>query len=367
MKTPTFQSDFTFNNGVTLKNRVLLAPITNTQSHDDGTLGEDEFRWLEARAKGGFGGLITAASHVQEVGKTFPGELGSFSDSHIPGLRRIADMARLNGALSILQLLHGGRRAPSALTGVQPATASVVASDYPGSEPSRALTEEEIEQIIADFAAAARRAHEAGMSGVELHAANGYLFVQFLSTAVNKREDRWGGSLFNRSRLLRETVAAIRRGVPEGFLVGVRLLAEHSAAERGFDIDETAEVIGWLSELGVNYIHLASPSFRAVSWKYPESAETNLHRLARTARNGVAVVVAGGINVARDAEEALSEGADLVAVAKSAILTPDWPSKVLDSGFAPARFPVTEAELVAAGLTKGLIRYLRMIHLVKEA
>jgi 2,4-dienoyl-CoA reductase-like NADH-dependent reductase (Old Yellow Enzyme family) len=367
MKTATFQNGFSFNNGVSLKNRVLLAPITNTQSHDDGTLSDDEFHWLEARAKGGFGGLITAASHVQEVGKSYPGQIGSFSDSHIPGLRRIADMARLNGALSILQLVHGGRRAPSAITGVQPATASAVKSDFPGAELSRALTEAEIEQIIADFTSAAVRAHKAGMSGVELHGANGYLFTQFLSTASNHREDQWGGSNFNRSRLLRETVAAIRKVVPEGFLVGVRLLAEHSAAERGFDIDETAEVIGWLSELGVNYIHLSLPSFRAVSWKYPESTETNLHRLAKAVRPGVALVVAGGINVASDAEEALSDGADLVAVAKSAILTPDWPSKVLESGFAPKRFPVTEADLVAAGITKGLIRYLRMINLVKEA
>lgn len=367
MQTKTFQNELTFNNGVTLKNRVLLAPLTNTQSNEDGTLGDDELRWLEARARGGFGGLITAASHVQEAGKAFPGQIGSFSDRHIAGLRQIADMAKRNGTLSILQLVHGGRRAPSSLTGVQPATASAVHSDHPGAEPSRALTEGEIEQIIADFAAAARRAHQAGMSGVELHAANGYLFTQFLSKATNHREDQWGGSNFNRSRLLRETIVAIRKVVPEGFLVGVRLLTEHSATERGFDIDETAEVIGWLNELGVNYIHLAAPSFRAVSWKYPQSEETNLHRLARVVRKGIAVVAAGGINVAKDAEDALREGADLVAVAKSAILTPDWPIKVLDSSFAPARFPVTEAELTAAGITHGLVRYLRMINLVKEA
>src|SRR5512132_3786868 len=305
MQTKTFQQAFTFNNGVTLKNRVLLAPITNTQSHEDGTLGEEELRWLEARAKGGFGGLITAASHVQETGKAFPGQIGSFSDSHIPGLRRIAEMAKSNGALSILQLVHGGRRSSSSLTGVQPTSASAVESDHPGAEKARALTEGEIEQIIADFAAAAGRAHAAGMSGIELHAANGYLFTQFLSKAANHREDQWGGSNFNRSRLLRETVAAIRKVVPAGFLVGVRLLTEHSAAERGFDIDETAEVIGWLNELGVNYIHLAAPSFRAASWKYPESEETNLRRLAKAVRKGIAVVAVGGINVAKDAEDAL--------------------------------------------------------------
>ncbi len=366
MQSPAFQRAFTFNNGVSLKNRVLLAPLTNTQSHDDGTLSEDEFRWLEARAKGGFGGLITAASHVQEAGKAFPGQIGSFSDSHIAGLRWIADMARLNGALSILQLVHGGRRAPSALTGVQPATASVVASDYPAPEPSRALTERD----RADHRRFRGSGAAGAPSGDERSRAARRQWLPFRAISQHGREQagRSVGRLhFNRSRLLRETVAAIRRVVPEGFLVGVRLLAEHSAAERGFDIDDTAEVIGWLSELGVNYIHLASPSFRAVSWKYPESAETNLHRLAKAARNGVAVVVAGGINVAKDAEEALSDGADLVAVGKSAILTPDWPSKVLDGGFTPKRFPVTEAELVAAGITKGLIRYLRMINLVKEA
>nr|AYM54143.1 NADH:flavin oxidoreductase/NADH oxidase [Chondromyces catenulatus] len=363
----TFQHGFQFNNGVELKNRVLLAPLTNTQSHEDGTLGDDELRWLEAHAKGGFGGVITAASHVQETAKGYPGQLGSFSDIHIPGLRRIAEMAKQNAALAILQLIHGGRRSPSALTGVQPTSASAVESSYPGSETPRALTEPEIEQIIAAFAAAAGRAHAAGMTGIELHGANGYLFTQFHSTETNHRGDQWGGSNFNRTRLLRETVAAIRKVVPASFLVGVRVLAEHSAAERGFDIDESAELIGWLSELGTSYIHIAQPSFRARSWKYPESEETNLHRLAKVVRNGVAVVAAGGIRVGQDAEDALGAGADLVAVGKAAITTPDWPVKALDDGFSPSQFPLTEAELKAAGITRELIRYLRMINLVKEA
>src|SRR5512137_2031923 len=106
--------------GPAMKNRFMLAPLTNLQSHADGRLSDDEFRWLTMRAEGGFGLTMTCAAHVQAMGRGFPGQLGIFSDAHIPGLTRLAGAIRHAGSLAIAQLHHAGMRAPPGLIGAQP-------------------------------------------------------------------------------------------------------------------------------------------------------------------------------------------------------------------------------------------------------
>ncbi|MBV9330632.1 MAG: NADH:flavin oxidoreductase, partial [Alphaproteobacteria bacterium] len=109
-----------FARGPAMKNRFMLAPLTNLQSHVDGTLSEDEFRWLTLRAKGGFGLTMTCAAHVQRIGQGFPGQLGIFSDEHIPGLARLASTIRSEGSIAVAQLHHAGMRSPAELIGQQP-------------------------------------------------------------------------------------------------------------------------------------------------------------------------------------------------------------------------------------------------------
>src|SRR5678816_858980 len=109
----------TFTSGLAMKNRFMLAPLTNTQSHPDGTLSEAEFNWLVLRAKGGFGLTMTCAAHVQRTGQGFPGQLGVFSDDHLPGLTRLAAAIKAEDSLAYVQLHHAGMRAPADLTGVQ--------------------------------------------------------------------------------------------------------------------------------------------------------------------------------------------------------------------------------------------------------
>src|SRR6185369_17140327 len=145
--------------------RVVLAPMTNKQSHADGSLGDDELRWLCSRAAGGFGVVMTCAAHVAKDGQGWPGELGVFDDSLLPGLTTLAAALRARGAVSMVQIFHGGLRADPAVTGVTPWSASY-------GDGVRAATREDIDRVIVEFADAAERSRRAGFDGVEIHGAH---------------------------------------------------------------------------------------------------------------------------------------------------------------------------------------------------
>jgi len=158
----------------------VLAPLTNQQSHDDGTLSDDEHRWLTFRAEGGFGLTMTCAAHVQSIGQGFPGQLGVWGDHQLPGLKRLAADINATGSVSIAQLHHAGNRSPAEIIGTSP----VCPSDDEETG-ARALTNNEVLELVADFVAAAVRCEKAGFDGVELHGAHGYIICQFLSAELN--------------------------------------------------------------------------------------------------------------------------------------------------------------------------------------
>ncbi|UCH26253.1 MAG: NADH:flavin oxidoreductase, partial [Trueperaceae bacterium] len=215
----------TFSHGPDMKNRFMLAPLTNTQSHEDGVLSDEEFRWLTMRARGGFGLTMTCAAHVQAIGKGFPGQLGIWSDDHIEGLSRLAAGIKSHGSLAIVQLHHAGMRSPKELVGGAP----VAPSDHHESG-ARGLSHGEVKQVVEAFIAAAERAEKAGFDGVELHGAHGYLLCQFFSAEVNRRDDEYGGSLANRYQILFEIISGVRLRCREDFMLGVRLSPERFAS-----------------------------------------------------------------------------------------------------------------------------------------
>ncbi|MDG1200515.1 MAG: NADH:flavin oxidoreductase, partial [Porticoccaceae bacterium] len=135
-----------FKSGTSLKNRFMLAPLTNTQSHSDGRLSDDEYHWLTMRAKGGFGLTMTCAAHVQAVGQGFPGQLGVFGDEHLEGLTRLAQGIKAEDSLAVVQLHHAGMRSPAELIGQPP----VCPSDN-AETGAVALSTEAVEQLIEDF------------------------------------------------------------------------------------------------------------------------------------------------------------------------------------------------------------------------
>lgn len=178
--------------GITLKNRIVLAPMTHMSSNPDGTVSDAELAYY-ARRTGGAGMSVTAVTHVTPNGIGFPAQFGSYDDSFIPGLKRLADTMKQQGSKAVLQIFHAGRLTPEqAVPAGQVAAPSAVASERPGSPVPRELSDDEITSIIKDFGEATRRAIEAGFDGVEIHGANGYLIQQFFSPHSNRREDRWG-------------------------------------------------------------------------------------------------------------------------------------------------------------------------------
>jgi 2,4-dienoyl-CoA reductase-like NADH-dependent reductase (Old Yellow Enzyme family) len=238
-----------FLSGPPMKNRFMLAPLTNSQSHDDGRLSDEEFHWLVMRAQGGFGMTMTCAAHVQAQGRGFPGQLGIFSDDHLEGLTRLAEAIGRHGSLSSVQLHHAGMRSPAALIGTAPQCPSE--NEEFG---ARALSTWEVDQVIEDFGLAALRAEQAGFDGVELHAAHGYLLCQFLSGEINHRTDRFGGSLDNRARPLFDIVDEIRSRCRADFQIGVRLSPERF----GMKLNEVRQVTQRLiRESAIDYLDIS--------------------------------------------------------------------------------------------------------------
>ena len=335
-----------------MKNQFMLAPMTNCQSDEDGTLSEDEFRWLTMRADGGFGLTMTCAAHVQAVGRGFPGQLGIYRDALLPGHRRLAAAIRAQGSLAVIQLHHAGLRSPAALVGGTP-----VAPSPDPKTGARGLALDEVAILRDDFIAAARRAQVAGYDGVQIHGAHGYVIAQFISGRYNHREDEYGGSLENRARLLFEILEGVRRACGPSFLVAVRVSPERF----GMQLSEVLELSQALIDTGhLDFLDLSLWD----CFKQPEE-QVHQHRsllehVLELRRGAVKLTVAGKIYSGADVRAILDAGIDFVTIGRAAILHHDYPSKVLaDPSFVPVALPVSAPHLRREGLGEAFIEYMR--------
>ncbi len=337
--------------GQSMKNRFMLAPLTNTQSHEDGTLSEDEYNWLTMRAKGQFGLVMTCASHVSALGKGFPGQLGIFSDKHIEGHQRLASKIKEYGSLAVIQLHHAGMRSPADLIGQAP----LCPSDNE-KHGARGLSLEEVHQLKKDFVEAAVRAKKCGYDGVEIHGAHGYVLTQFLSADINKRTDDYGGSLKNRARLLFEIVKEVRKVCGADFLLGVRLSPERF----GMDIAEVKTVCQQL--IDSQLIDFLDISLWDV-FKNPEETayqgQSLLSHFTALDYKNVKLTVAGKIRTGEDVRKVLVSGVDFVTVGRAGILHHDFPAKVIENAsFEPIATPVAKDYLKQEGLGEKFIEYM---------
>ena len=336
--------------GPALKNRFMLAPLTNQQSHADGRLSEEEFHWLTLRAKGGFALTMTCAAHVQKDGQGFAGQLGIFSDLHLEGLSRLAQAIASHGSLSAVQLHHAGNRSPHELV-----PTPLCPSDDP-EKGARALTTAEVEGVREDFITAALRAQTAGFNGVELHGAHGYLLAQFLSARTNRRTDRYGGSLENRARLIFEIIDGVRARCRPDFQLGLRISPERFGLKLVEMRDFAAEV---LRQGKIDYLDLSL-------WdvgKEPEEAEfkgqTLMSYFTDLPRGKVRVGAAGKIMSARTAAGVLEAGCDFVLLGRAAILRHDVPYRIQnDPHYTSPALPVPEQHLRNEGLSPSFVTYM---------
>jgi 2,4-dienoyl-CoA reductase-like NADH-dependent reductase (Old Yellow Enzyme family) len=337
--------------GPAVNNRFFLAPLTNLQSHPDGRLSEDEFRWLTYRAEGGFGLVMTCAAHVQARGQGFPGQLGVFSDDHIPALTRLAATIKAEGSVAAMQLHHAGIRSPADLIGEAP-----VGPSDDAETGARALTGAEVEQLTEDFIAAAVRAEKAGFDGVELHGAHGYILCAFLSPETNRRTDQWGGSAENRARIVRDIIAGVRARTRADFQLGLRLSPERFGLVTGEQIALAREM---LTSGDLDYLDMSLwDAFKApVEEAYKD--RPLIDWFAALPRGNTRLGVAGKILPAQSAARALEHGADFVLVGRGAILHHDYPKRVAaDPEFVPIALPVTRDHLRAERLGPAFIEYM---------
>ena len=337
--------------GLTMKNRFMLAPLTNTQSHENGKLSDEEYNWLTMRAKGNFGLTMSCASHVQAIGKGFPGQLGIFGDEHIEGLKRLTDEIKSHDSLAVAQLHHAGMRSPENIIGEQP----VCPSDDEETN-SRALSIDEVKRLRDDFIEAGVRAKKAGYEGVEIHGAHGYILCQFLSSDINKREDEYGGNLENRSRIIFEIVDGIRDKCGSEFLLGVRLSAERFGIKLGESKDVCKKLID------TNKIDFLDMSLWD-SFKEPVEEEHQgknlLEHFTELDFKDVLLTVAGNIRTGENVQKVLNKKVDFVTIGRAAILHHDFPLRVMENpNFEPIELPVSMAHLSKEGLSDKFIDYM---------
>lgn len=348
---PKLFDPLTYAHGPAQKNRFMLAPLTNSQSHDDGVLSDDEYTWLTMRAQGGFGATMTCAAHVQAAGRGFPGQLGIFSDDHLPGLSRLAARIKQEDSLAIAQLHHAGMRSPRELIGEAPLCPS--ADEKTG---AREMTTGEVEGLIADFIAAARRAEQAGFDGVEVHGAHGYILCQFLSPEINRRDDQYGGSLENRARPIFEIVAGIRAQCRADFNLSIRLSPERF----GMRLSEVTEVAQRLMTDGaIDFLDMSLWDVYKEPVEDEFKGRSLLSYFTALDRGDVRLGVAGKIYSAEAANWCLEQGCDFVLIGRGAILHHDFPRRVAgDDAFAVVPLPVTAAYLRGQGLGPAFVEYM---------
>lgn len=341
-----------FTHGPIMKNRFVLAPLTNQQSHEDGQMSDEEFHWLTMRAKGGFGMTMTCAAHVQAIGKGFPGQLGIWSDGHIVGLQRLATEIKSYESIAIVQLHHAGLRSPKDVIGETP----VCPSDDEKTG-ARGLTLEEVEALVEDFILAALRAEQAGFDGVEIHGAHNYILCQFFSAEYNRRNDKYGGSLDNRFRILFEIIDGVRQRCREDFMLGVRLSPERF----GMDLGEVIEIAQRL--MVEDQIDFLDMSLWDV-FKEPEDeaykGRTLMSYFTALDRHNTKLGVAGKIRTPKEAEATLEAGVDWVMLGRAAMLMHDFPKRYqADPNFKAVEMPVTSQHLTDEGLSLKFQDYVR--------
>jgi len=342
--------------GRILPNRSVLAAMTNKQSREDGSLSDEEIKWLVRRAKGGFAITTTAAANVTEHGRGWEGEMGVWGDHQLPGLTEMAMQLKATGTLSLAQIFHGGMRAPMALNGVQPVSASENTEAGMDGLFTRALTHQEVLDMIQSFTQAAVRCQKAGFDGVELHGAHSYLICQFLGSITNRREDEWGGDLMARSKFLRDMITSVRKATGPDFVLAVRISPIIEKA--GIFLEESLELAQLLCQMDIDMLHISCwDVFQGVAGD--EDGPSLTKRFKEVVPNAIPLLSTGAIWSSIDSQWLMDEGADLVGVARVAIAHPDWPMHLDDPDYSPQSPPFTEQHLLDVDLSPVFVEYMK--------
>ena len=331
---------------VKIKNRFVMAPMISNLGNPDGSTNENHISYLEARAKGGFGLIITEYTFVNNRNsRGSVNETGVYDRKFIPKFRRLTERVHMHGAKTFMQLVHAGGKASQQYNRMRSFAPSSV--DYMGTTPWE-LTQQDISEIIEDFVHAAKNAKDSFFDGIELHGAHGYLLSEFMSPSLNRRTDRYGGDLERRLRFPQEVVDAIRSEID--FPVGMRISLYENGdnsynPEYGLKIAENMK--------GLDYIHFSAGIFNppGSSASFYNSRTHIFNELPR--RPAVTTMVVGSVIDLNDVERVLA-GADFVAVARPSLADPYFAMKILKND-APVR-PCIRCNQACRDLSLGEVR-----------
>ena len=331
MKRQNLFQSYAFNNGVEIKNRLVVAPMTHLASDENGHITSDERRFLNNRFEG-FGLFIAAATLVAEGGKAFYGQPEAIGEEDLPSLREVAEIAHQQGAKALLQIHHGGWQA---LPDLNP-NGEIFAPSAHTATGAKALTDAQIRSIIAGYANAAELALQAGFDGVEIHGANNYLIQQFFSAQSNQRSDEWGGSLENRMRFPLAVVDAVTNIVKKhqrpDFIVGYRFSPEE-AGDNGITMTETFALIDALVTKPLQYLHVSLWNFYKLARRGADETRTRIEQLHERIGGKLPLIGVGNIYTSEQAEKAMATGwAEFIALGKTLMLNPNWAELAANGG-----------------------------------
>jgi len=324
-------------NGSVIPNRLAKAAMEENLADTEHAPGPTLIRLYRVWAKGGAGLIITGNVMVDRHALTGPAGVVLEDDTHLPRFRAWAAASRSYGAQAWLQINHPGRQLMASLG--QPALGpSAIPVDIPGLSKlfvqPQALDERQIEQIIRRYVTTADLAERAGFTGVQIHAAHGYLFSQFLSPLSNCRSDGWGGSLENRARILLRTVEAVRAQVAPQFCVAVKLNSA-DFQRGGFEVGDAEAVVKMLAERAVDLVELSGGSYESPAMQGQTRDGSTLAReayfLEFAERIGqvasMPIMVTGGVRRRAVAERVIERGVAMVGMATALAIEPGLPAR----------------------------------------
>jgi 2,4-dienoyl-CoA reductase-like NADH-dependent reductase (Old Yellow Enzyme family) len=320
--------DSTQINGMTLANRFVRSATWEGMARDDGTVTSRLTDIVTELAKGGVGLIISGHAYVVPEGQAGPLQMGIYKDDLVDGLKTMTDAVHQAGGKMVAQLAHAGTFAAETLTRIPPRAVSVF--DGLAKTPRHELTIDDIQHLVSAYVQAAERAKAAGFDGVQIHAAHGYLFSQFLSPVYNRRQDAYGGSIENRSRALCETVAAVRQAEGPDFPVLVKINARDDV-EGGLTLEDSVAAAGLLAQAGIDAIEVSggfltsktlSPSRVGIN-KPEKEAYFEQGAVACKKALDIPVILVGGIRSLEKAKELVAGGvADYISMCRPLIREP---------------------------------------------
>lgn len=329
-------SEITLPSGLTLKNRLVKAAMEENLANSDQVPDESLFNLYQAWANGGVGLIITGNVMVDHLAMTGPGGVALEADTDLSSFKKLAEVAKQNDTKIWMQINHPGRQVFKKMGGkvLSPSDVALDMGKHSGlfSKP-KAMTVEEINDVIERFTVTAKKAKEAGFDGVEVHAAHGYLIAQFLSPLTNKRSDDWGGSLENRARLLIEVIKSVKAACGNDFSIAVKLNSA-DFQRGGFDVEDAAQVVKMLEPLNIDLVELSGGSYEAPAMQGRTADSRTLAREAYflefaaniAKQSNIPIMTTGGIKRLPVAQQVLDSGVQMVGMASALAFNPGLPN-----------------------------------------